>query len=67
MPHDDDGQDDPFVELTPVQRAAERQQQEERPAERILYQHTVLCADIASLSGPRAGQGGGGASKARCP
>ena len=52
MPHDDDGQDDPFVPiaeslpkikpLTPVQRrlmeAAAREE-----AQKILFQHTVLA------------------------
>ena len=55
MPHDDDGQDDPFVSiaeslpkikpLTPVQsrRMKASIDSYDTPAERIAYQHTVLC------------------------
>jgi hypothetical protein len=45
MPQDDDGQDDLFDDLTPVQRRRLKGsiRINDTPADRIAYQHTVLC------------------------
>ena len=54
MPQDDDGQDDLFDDLTPVQRRRLKSsiRINDTPADRIAYQHTVLCQTCLPYRNP---------------